>query len=139
MDKDCYAELNIWGEDLDEHKISKILRMEVPYIREKGDYSAGPENACEFSLPGENRVSVWSYKTKTKKSTCISEIIEDIIKAFATKTDEFNIVKERFCVHSINITAVIYGYKKGTPSIHLTKKQIDFMAKIGASFEVDVY
>ena len=134
-----YAELNILGADIDAQDISKKLGMEIDYVRKEKDYSAQKNNSVSVNPARSNKqYTIWTYKAEEKSTVNINERLDELILVFRNKVKELNDIEDKYDCQ-INICIVIYNRQKCLPGMDLRQDQIDFLAKIRASIDFDIY
>ncbi len=80
----------------------------------------------------------WSLGTEYEESLDISEQLGKVMRLLYNKENKLIQLKEKFELH-YKIFIVIKMYSEQTPSVFLSKKEIDFASKIGAEFDFDMY
>lgn len=88
-----------------------------------------------YKLATEN---FWHLDTEYEESLDVSEQLEKIIRVLYNKSDKLVLLKEEFDLY-YKFSIVIKMFTKQTPSIFLSKKEIDFASKVGADFDFDMY
>lgn len=135
----AYAELNIAGKRLDAVRASEELEMEIDCVRKRGDYSSQRENTVSIKIASQNdAVSIWTYKTTERETEELADQLDELIAVFNNKIDKLIQIKRNYNCE-INICLVLYNHQKSLPGISLSQKQIQFLEKIGATMDYDIY
>ena len=122
--------VKIIGDNYDVQEITDALNIEPHRTRVKGDLIRNTGKRYKYTT--------WIYGTDTIESFFIDELAEKIQKLFMPKADKIIELKEKYDL-GIAIEFVIIIENKEPPSICFTPEFLAFAAKIGASFDLDMY
>ncbi|MDR3177561.1 MAG: DUF4279 domain-containing protein [Campylobacteraceae bacterium] len=120
--------LKIHDFECDASHISDILGVQSTHIWKKGE-PRGP-GAIVF-----HESNCWMHKITKNDVIYVEEMIDTLVGIFENKIENFKQLPKN-CYMEI---AIICFFKRGMPSITFNKKAIDFIHKIGAEIDFDMY
>ena len=136
----AYAEININGENLELEYITKLLGLNIDYIRKQGDYKTGIKKGVEISPAIKNvNFSSWTYKTEEKGTYDISIQIGELIDVFKNKIKELRKIRRKYNKCNIDVCIVIYNHQRLLPAITISADQIAFLKNINVGISFDIY
>jgi hypothetical protein len=77
----------------------------------------------------------WVYKIVQKNVKCVGEMIDDLVATFSAKVASF----EKIPKNSYIEISIVCFLKKGRPWFFFSKENLDFIHKIGAEIDFDLY
>jgi hypothetical protein len=120
--------LKIHDFECDASQISDILGVQSTHIWKKGE----PRQPKAIVFHDANG---WMYKITKNDVIYVEEMIDALVNIFENKIENFKQLPLE-CTFEI---AIICFFKRGMPSITFNKRAIDFIHKIGAEIDFDMY
>jgi hypothetical protein len=114
--------------ECDASQISDILGVQSTHIWKKGE----PRGPGATILHESN---CWMHKITKYDVIYVGEMIDELVGIFEDKVENFKQLPKE-CYIEI---AIIGFFKRGMPSIAFNKRAIDFIHKIGADIDFDLY
>lgn len=134
-----YAELEIAGHELDMELITKLLGLNISYIR-KCDDSRNMIRAGVVIIPAWNPgdVSVWKYRTAEEGTYDTEYQIGELMRVFRKKTNELKSIRERYTGCTMRVNVVVCSKQNLMPVCSVSARQIKFLAEIGVGLYYDI-
>ena len=121
--------LAIKGFECEHTEITKILEVEPNEIWKKGELISKPPCTLRCENNG------WAYEIVRNDVIYVQEMIDEVIDIFRDKADNFKKLPKNSYIY----LEIVPCLKKGMPSIAFSKRNIDFLYKIGAEIDFDMY
>lgn len=124
------VEFSLIGEDFDVDLVTDLLGITPTEVLIKGEK---PENK---NIP--NIETSWSIATGFEESFDINIQLSKLLNIFSEKQEILKELQKRFNLLMI-ISVTIYLAEEGFPAIYLEKETINFLSKIEAMIDIDMY
>lgn len=131
MDKtNIKVSLRFMGDDYDVKEITNSLNVIPSESWNAGEQIRKSERKCEYTA--------WIYSTKAVETLDINTQIKEIETLFLPKVKKISSLKKKYNL-DISIDFVIIIENEEVPAIYFESSFIEFVAKIGARFDLDTY
>ena len=122
---------NCKGENLNFQDISDTLRIMPTRTRVKNSF---PPLSRTVGVASD----VWEYSIEKQSARSLSEMIDGIAVLLGDKAAELNYLREKYHAEYI-MAVVIHSYMMQSPTMILTRKDIEFLHDIHCIIDIDVY
>jgi len=127
-----YAELTISRDDFDPYALTQILNIQPTAIYKKG----------EPAKYGSNRIltfNSWVLKTPEEESSDIDIQMDKLIQLIGKQISMLQTLKHESPQYELRVCIVIYSKNNLLPGMLLSTRHINFLNKIGADIDFDIY
>ena len=124
------AELVIRGENFNANEISETLGINATY-----SWTAGEIHARTGKI---REISCWIYSTDTLETLDSEDLTKQIYNLFSPKTAVLQELKTKYDLN-ITLGLVVIIENQSPPGICLDSDTIDFLNKLDANLDVDLY
>lgn len=122
--------LRFIGENFDIQEITNMLNVYPSETWNKGDFIRKSQKKRQYTA--------WIYSTDVIETLDINKLITNFKDLFYPKDNIIIALKEKFNL-DISIDFVVIIENEEPPAIYFLQDFIEFAAKIGATFDIDIY